>query len=548
MNHQCRQAGNVRGRRAAIHVAAYGVLFDRKTDRVALLAILVVGAATRVIGLTAHDFWYDEALEIIRDRLPWPRILVFAGGPDPPLFRVLMSPVARWSSSEALLRAPSVAFSLATIWLVERWLARLGDARLGLATAMLLAISPVQVYYAQEVSQYALSGMVAAATLLAMQMALDRGATRDWIAFTVASIGALLTYYGLVFLLLSVNLVLLWHVRRGRDAAQTRRFLLSLALALAVTALLAWAMLAQQYVKFAADHALQPLVGGRSAGELLVMLGGQLVHDVAAFVWLPWSEGAPRWLLAPPIALALLGTALLVIGRQRLAVVPLVLGTSLAAMVLASVLGWYPLGFRYAYFLAPLQLALVAAGLLWLLDRARGLGLATAAFLVGSQLAFLPQMGGCNPYVAPPYENLSRALRWVVARGEPTTPVYLYYGSWAAFALYKHQLGSQPVVRGSNLRPLSAADRVAAVQRETADYPRVFVVGSHLWQHDQSELLDGLLTAGGGRRLVASTDERGAFAALLENSGPEACLRSSGSAHGSSILRAPGDSAGSCPD
>lgn len=516
MNHESRQSGSVRGCRAAARGAPSGIPVERNTRRAALVVILLVAAVLRVAGLAAHDFWYDEALEIVRDRLPWPRIVLFAGGPDPPLFRLLMSPVARWSSSEALLRAPSVVFSLATIWLIERWLARLGDVRLGLATAALLAISPVQVYYAQEVSQYALSGMVAAAVLLAMQAVLERGARRDWVAFVVASIVALLTYYGLAFLLLSVNLVLLWHVRRGRDAVQQRRLAQSLAVALAVTALLAWAMLAQQFTKFAADHHMRPLVGGRSAGELAVVLGGQLLNDVVGFVWLPWSEAAPRWLLAPPIALALLGAASLVVARGRRAVVPFVLGTSLAAMGLASVLGLYPLGFRYAYFLGALQLALIAAGLLWLLDRARVAALAAAAFLVVSQLAFLPQMAGVNPYVAPPYENLSRALRWVVDRAEPATPVYLYYGSWAAFALYKHELGSQPLVRGSNLRALSEADRIATVKRELRDHPRVFLVGSHLWQDDQSLLLDALLAADGGYRLVASSDAGGAFAALLE--------------------------------
>jgi hypothetical protein len=346
-------------------------------------------------------------------------------------------------------------------------------------------------------------------------MVIARGSRRDWVAFAIASIVALLTYYGLMFLLLPVNLVLLWHVQRGHDAVQRRRFVSSLVAALAVTALLAWAMLVQQYVNFAADH-LRPLVSERSAGELVTMLAGQLVQDVVGFVWLPWSDRAPRWLLVPPIVLALLGTALLVVRRDWITVVPFVLWTTLAAMAFASVLGLYPFGFRYAYFLGALQLALVARGLLWLLDRSRAIGLATAAFVAATQLAFLPQLAGANPYVVPPYENLSRALDWVVARDEPATPVYLYYGSWAAFALYKQQLGTQPLVRGSNLRPLSAADRIAAVQREIAGYPRIFIVASHLWQDDQSILLEALCSAGGGRRLVASSDEGGAFAALIE--------------------------------
>ena len=485
------------------------------TCLVPLGLILLLALGVRLVGLSAHDFWYDEALEVVRDRLPWPRILLFSGGPDPPLYRLLMSPLARSTSSEAVLRAPSVLFSLATIWLVFRWLVRTGDARLALATAALLAIAPVQVHYAQEVSQYALAGMMAAAVLLAMQVVLDRGAVRDWIAYGAASVLALLTYYGLVFLLLSVSLVLLRHLVRLRAPEQWRRFLLALAAVLAVAGVLAWTMLLQQYAKFAGDH-LRPLLSELSTGELLRRLAGALERDVLGFFVRPWADGAPRWLLLPPLVLALAGARREIAGGVLSGVIPFVLGTSLAAMWLAHLLGFYPFGSRYAFFLSPLLLALVAAGVLWVLDRARIAGVAAAAVVVATLVAFLPSIGPLDRYVQPPHENLGRTLRWVAQRGEPDTPVYLYYGSWAAYVLYKGRLGDQPVVRGSNLRRLSPGEKVAAVRREIAPHARIFVVGSHLWQDDQRMLLDGLLGPDGGRRLVALIEEPGAFAALLE--------------------------------
>lgn len=160
----------------------------------AVLLVLLLATVVRLIGLDGHDLWFDEALEVARDRLPWPRILFHARGPDPPLFRVLMSPLASSTSSEFALRLPAVAFSVATIWLVWRWVARLGDARLALVTAALLALAPVQVHYAQEVSQYALAGCVGAAILLAMQRVLDRGDRRDWAALGATFVAAVLSY------------------------------------------------------------------------------------------------------------------------------------------------------------------------------------------------------------------------------------------------------------------------------------------------------------------------------------------------------------------
>ena len=66
----------------------------RRTGRRGAARPAVLATVVRLIGLDGHDFWFDEALEVARDRLPWPRILFHARGPDPPLFRVLMSPLA----------------------------------------------------------------------------------------------------------------------------------------------------------------------------------------------------------------------------------------------------------------------------------------------------------------------------------------------------------------------------------------------------------------------------------------------------------------------
>lgn len=37
-----------------------------------------MAATLRLVGVGEHDFWFDETLEIARDRLPWPRILLHA--------------------------------------------------------------------------------------------------------------------------------------------------------------------------------------------------------------------------------------------------------------------------------------------------------------------------------------------------------------------------------------------------------------------------------------------------------------------------------------
>lgn len=482
----------------------------------ALLLVLLLALVVRLIGLGAHDFWFDEALELARDRLPWPRILFLARGPDPPLFRVLMSPLARVASSEEILRLPSVAFSVATVWLVWRWIARLGDRRLALVTAALLAVAPVQVHYAQEVSQYALAGMVGAAMLLAMQLVLDRGERRDFVLLGASFVAALLSYYGLVFLIAAVDVVLLLHVVQARDRTRLRRLLAVNALVAVLAALLAWAMLSRQYDEFASQH-LAPLLAAHAPHELPAIFGRLLESNVLRFFWLPWSERAPRVLLVLPAVLVLLGVVGLLARGARFTTPLVVALTSFAAMALAHLLGAYPFGFRYALFLSPLLFLLVAEGLCRL-ARWRAVAIVTGLAVAASQVAFLPNLPLGNPWVAPPHENLGRVLDWVAACDDDA-PVYVFYGALPAFGLYRKRI-EQPVLRGRNVRALAAEGKVAEVLRVVGGRARFYLVASHLWRDEQDVLLAGLQAPSSGLRLVGATLQRGAFGALFERADP----------------------------
>jgi len=482
----------------------------------ALWLVLLLTLVVRLIGLGAHDFWFDEALELARDRLPWPKILFLARGPDPPLFRVLMSPLARLASSEEVLRLPSVAFSVATVWLVWRWIARLGDRRLALVTAALLAIAPVQVHYAQEVSQYALAGMVGAAMLLAMQRVLDRGERRDFVLLGTTFVTALLAYYGLVFLIAAVDVVLLVQLLRTADRVRLRRLLAVNVLVVALAALLAWAMLAQQYDEFAAQH-LKPLVATHAPRELLVLLGSLVESNLLRFLWLPWSERAPRALLMLPALLVLLGVLGLLARGARFALPLAIALVALVAMAIAHLLGAYPFGFRYALFLSPLLFLLVAEGLCRL-ARWRAVAIVAGVAVVASQIGFLPNLPLANPWVAPPHENLGHVLDWVAARDDDA-PVYVFYGALPAFGLYRKRI-DQPVLRGLNVRALSPEGKVAEVLRVVGGRVRFYLVASHLWGDEQEVLLAGLQAPSSGFRLVGATLQRGAFGALFERVDP----------------------------
>jgi len=476
-----------------------------------VLAVLALAATLRLIGLGANGLWYDEALEVARDRIPWPRILLLHEGPDPPLYRVLQSPIAARTTTEAWLRLPSACYSVATIWIVWRWIVLLGDPSLGLLTALLLAISPLQVYYAQEVSQYALSGLMGAWVLLASQKVTDRGLTRDWLALSAALILAICTYYGLVFLIAGVDIVLLLHMVRER---KTRAwwFFIGINLGLLAAAFLLYAlMFAQQQEKFTAG--LYPWLGKYTLEQSLGYVATKLEEDLLRYFWLPWSKGLSRALFLLPLSLLIVGAIGVWRRGWRWRAPVLIFTLVLAWMCLADGLGLYPFVFRYAFFLSPLFFLFIAGGLLASM-RAPMLGIPLAVLVVVAQLVFLPNLGLIpSPWLSPPYENLERALNWVEMRSRKGDSIYLYYGAAPAFRIYRSQT-QLPVVQGMAFRHLPPEQKVASIETSMRGRQRFFLVMSHIWESERETLVAGLNSR--GYRLVDSVDAVGAFAGLLE--------------------------------
>ena len=221
-----------------------------------LLAILLLAFALRVVALDAQSLWYDEAVTAqvaqqgLGELAQWT-----ADDIQPPLYYAL---VAGWTrlagTGEWALRFPSVAFGLAMVALAFALGRRLFGPTAGWVAALLGALHPLWVYYAQEARMYTLLtslGMLAGYALLrVLAPTQEPGAARHrltwWAAFVGASIALLYTHYFAAFLLLAFALffVLAWVFQPGRKSSgATRRQLLAegaVAALLVVVAYLPW--------------------------------------------------------------------------------------------------------------------------------------------------------------------------------------------------------------------------------------------------------------------------------------------------------------------
>lgn len=187
--------------------------------------VLVLGIALRILFIWVPPLWYDENFTVILMRLPWDRMIAAtAGDVHPPLWYIvewLAFHTHTWPVWTARLWSLSFScLSLYAFWLIMREMIIPQPVRA--VAFVLMAILPMQIWYAQEARMYALLEFLVLA-------ALYNALLKRWWRFTIAA--ALMLYtqnYGW-FYLASIWLVILVRYRRDIYRMTTHCILAALA-------------------------------------------------------------------------------------------------------------------------------------------------------------------------------------------------------------------------------------------------------------------------------------------------------------------------------
>jgi len=178
------------------------------------LLILLVGFALRLYRLGYQSLWYDETVSVLLARKSLPALTAHtAGDIHPPLYYYLLHFWIRLAgSSEFSLAFLSLAFGVLLIPLLLYLGRGLYGVKIGLLGALLLAFSPFNLWYSQEVRMYTLGASLGLISLLFLlrliksQGRLQRGYGAGYI---LASASGLYTLYYFTFLLLAQNLMVI---------------------------------------------------------------------------------------------------------------------------------------------------------------------------------------------------------------------------------------------------------------------------------------------------------------------------------------------------
>ena len=209
----------------------------------ALGLILLAGAALRLYRLGADSLWYDETVSTYLAGSRLPELLRHtAGDIHPPGYYILLRgwlvlmgyPTGHADAHGIGLEFSAAFFSLffgvLLIALVYALARRVANDQVGLVAALLVALSPYNIWYSQEVRMYTLGAALGVLVVYALlQIANRRWQTgrREavvwWAVYAAAAAAGMYTLYYFVFLLIPLNLWVLWQIANGKWQTASRK-------------------------------------------------------------------------------------------------------------------------------------------------------------------------------------------------------------------------------------------------------------------------------------------------------------------------------------
>jgi mannosyltransferase len=470
-----------------------GLLF-----RCALFLTLLLAAGLRFYRLAGQSFWSDEGNSVALARASLAEIAArTALDIHPPLYYWLLHGwMQLFGDSEVAVRSLSAAAGVLLVALIYRLGARLFDTWGGLLAAFIAALSPFQIYYAQEARMYALLALLGAIVVwvtveLVTHWASDEDHERRKLlamhsapaatyasAYIVAAALGLYTHYAFPVILLATNAAVLIYLWRKRRDIQVGRLLVGWLVLQLVPLLvyLPWLPIAwRQLTTWPAPSVSRVDNAFLSVWRTLVL--GPLA-----------GESTNGWLLGFGL-LGLLGS--LHFARKTIWPVAVLFLLYLALPIGLTLVLFKPAYLKFLLIASPALCLLLAAGLTG--DDSRS-GVAWGGGLVAGLVA-IAAWGPLSAYYTDPsvartdYRGMARYLEAVA--GPHDAIILNAAGQQEVFGYYYR--GDATVYPLPRLRPLDPEATVAKLQTIVSQSEHIFALYWATDESDPSGLIEGWL-------------------------------------------------------
>ncbi|MBN2180473.1 MAG: glycosyltransferase family 39 protein [Sedimentisphaerales bacterium] len=192
---------------------------NKNWNNVHILVITIIAFLLRIFMLGNQSLWIDEATIYLQTKVD-SVFLVYSKvfgqvGHIGPLFHILNYLFSQlFGYSEWALRMPSAIYGTVSVVLVYKIAEALKNNRVALYSSILMAFSPVHVWYSQEARMYSLWIMLILFTVLLFIKILKAEKFWLWILFTVFASLSIWAFLNSIFVFLSLGLYLLISIKK----------------------------------------------------------------------------------------------------------------------------------------------------------------------------------------------------------------------------------------------------------------------------------------------------------------------------------------------
>lgn len=484
-------------------------------------AILLLAFGLRMLGVTAHSIWFDEAVEYFTASAPLSHLplAVVAANYQPPLFSFLLHLWLQIGLEPIWQRSLPLVFSMLTVAGLMSWSGRIFGRRGAILAGLIIAAMPTEAYYAQDVGEYALLIFAVTWALYFLDLACRRSSWRYWLFWALLSLVGVYAHYGAAIIIVpAAVLVLLENIRNRRREAIIRE-LLTICLSVIVVIPLFLFFLPDQIGRV--DQGLNAVAPFASiAREVTTFISS--LDDVFLYNLVGWPVSTiPTW---PATGILIAALILVVLLRPHL---PKMLYAWFACayisyFVLART-GLYAgsFGFRYGLIFTPLFVLLLVAIINELYRRRWPLlGSAALILILALELYALPTpapfkvLPGQQTWV--PQEAMAELFDYWQEQRQADESTFVYYGAVPAFRYYLRlndldkdwvSLQARPsasctsdqaeeVCQDNNLfyspwvRHLSSDEKIRDMEEIMGGLPdRLWLVFSHVHETEKEDML-----------------------------------------------------------
>ncbi len=202
---------------------------SRVRNALLLLLILFAAGFLRFHRLDTRDLWYDEVFTYDVSQASLPQLFYdLSRDTSPPLYFLMLKGWSGILGNVLNLRSLSIVWALLGIWGVYLLGSQLFSQRVGLYSALLVAVNPFHIYYSQELRMYITYTALLVFAAYFLIKAMSGQMRRGWLVSALLNVLALYTHYHAIFFIFGEYLFVWYFMKRRGNTVIRKDFFTSL--------------------------------------------------------------------------------------------------------------------------------------------------------------------------------------------------------------------------------------------------------------------------------------------------------------------------------